>query len=381
MPDQRADITVVGLGAVGSGAVYRLAQRGLSVAGIERFAPGHDRGSSHGLTRVIRKAYFEAPDYVPLLERAYELWDEIEDTSGEEIFLRTGVLEVGPPNGEVVPGVLRAAKEHNLDVHPLESGEIEDRFPGFRVPAHLSGVFEADGGILKVERCVELQAELARQKGAQLRTNTSVQRIERVGSGYRLHTNNGILSTGALIVTAGAWAQRLIPELNPHLKVLRKVLLWYNVNKGGPSYKREEHSPVFLFELPEGVFYGFPVLDELGLKLAEHSGGNPVSDPLKLDRALYPADHAPVEGFLKEYMPNVDPRLPTKHAVCMYTISPDLHPIAGRHPGEENLFFAAGLSGHGFKFSTALGEALADLATDGSSRVPMDIFKPDRFLA
>jgi len=315
-----------------------------------------------------------------MLERAYELWDEVEAHSGEEIFLRTGVLEVGPPDGEVVPGVLRAAREHNLPVEALSANEVEERFPGFRVPEHLSGVFEADGGILKVERCVELQCEMAQERGAKLLVGRSVQSVERDGDGYVIRSDQGEIYAGALVISAGAWARDLLPELRPLLKVVRKVLLWYPVRDAGPRFLEKDGSPVFLFELPQGVFYGFPVLDELGFKIAEHSGGDAVHDPLTLDRNLYVGDHAPADAFLKTHAPNVLSGSPSKHAVCMYTLSPDLHPIAGLHPDLPNVSFAAGLSGHGFKFSNAFGEALADLATQGSTELPMDIFYPRRFL-
>ena len=377
---EKMDVAVLGTGALGSGALLSLAKRGLKVVGIDRFEPGHERGSSHGMTRVIRKAYFEAPEYVPLLERAYALWDELERESGESLFIRCGVLEVGPPDGEVVPGVLRAAQAHNLPVEALTGAEVERRFPGFHVPEGFAGVFESDGGILRVERCVALQCERAQKLGAELRSGRTILSVNREGSSYLIQTDKGPIYANALVLTAGAWARDLLPELAPFLRVVRKVLLWYPVHDRGPQYLESEGSPVFLFELPQGVFYGFPVIDDFGFKVAEHSGGDEVDDPLALDRNLYERDHAPVDRFLKRFVPNVVPGRASKHAVCMYTLSPDLHPIAGLHPELPHVAFAAGMSGHGFKFSSAFGEALADLALEGSTRHPMDIFAFERLL-
>ena len=375
-------VAVLGVGAVGSAALYHLAQRGVSAVGVERFQPGHDRGSSHGDTRVIRKAYFEAPEYVPLLHRAYEGWARLEEESGESLFLKTGLVEIGPPDGYVVPGVLRAAKEHALDVEPLSAGALTERYKGLLVPEGMSGVYEADGGLLHVEACVAAHARLAEEAGATLLTGTSVARIERDGAGVALYTSAGVIRADALIVSAGAWAHKLLPELALPLKVKRKVLLWYPL-QGDAAYQNrsDEGGVVFLYEFPEGVYYGFPSLDGRSLKVACHDDGGYLEAPLTLDRSLYPEDHAGVDAFLRAYMPGVMPGCPIRHAVCMYTMTPDLHMIVDRVPHLANAWFAAGLSGHGFKYSNALGEALVERVMGEPGHVDLRPFATSRFLS
>jgi len=374
------DVAVLGVGGVGSAALYHLASRGIRAVGIDRFEPGHDRGSSHGATRVIRKAYFEDSAYVPLLHRAYDGWRAVEAATGRTLFRRTGLIEIGPPDGEVVPGVLRAAEEHDLDVEALAEGELERRFPGFVVPEGMVGVYEADGGVLQVEACVEAHAELARQAGATLMTGVEVQGWQPDGEGVQIATSAGPVAAGGLIVTAGAWAPDLLAAMSLPLSVKRKVLLWYPLKTPpAPQYAVDDGGVVFLYELPEGVFYGFPSLDGVTLKVARHDDGIAAPEPLALDRMLHPWDHEAVDGFLAAWMPGVQPRDPCRHATCMYTMTPDQHMVTGRIPGLHNGWFAAGLSGHGFKFSNALGEALVDLALGGACSVDLAPFSAARF--
>ena len=374
------EVAVLGVGAVGSAALYHLARRGVRAVGIERFTPGHEQGSSHGETRVIRKAYFEAPEYVPLLHRAYDGWAKLEEESGEALFSRTGLIEVGPPDGYVVPGVLRAAAEHGLDVQALSAEELERRFKGFLVPEGMCGVYEADGGILAVESCVKAHAALAQEAGATLLSESVVEGFSRDGEGVAITTSDGVVRAGALIVTAGAWADRLLGAMGLPLKVKRKVLLWYPLkDKPAPHYKVGEGGAVFLYEFPEGVYYGFPSLDGVSLKVACHDDGLYVDDPLALDRGLHAFDHQAVDAFLRIYMPGVKSGVPMRHAVCMYTVTPDLHMVVDQIEGLERGWFAAGLSGHGFKYSNALGEALVERSLGEEPSVDLSPFGVSRF--
>ena len=374
------DVVVLGVGAVGSAALYHLAKRGVSALGIDRFPPGHDRGSSHGDTRVIRKAYFEDPAYVPLLHRAYDGWAEIEEASGRRLFERTGLIEVGPPEGEVVPGVLRAAAEHSLEVEALEAGQVEARFPGFVVPEGMVGVYEADGGFLRVEECVRTHAELACAAGAELMVGATVRGWREVGEGVEIETDQGRVHASALIVTAGAWAGDLLATLALPLRVKRKVLLWYPLKPApAPHYALSAEGVVFLFEMPDGVYYGFPSTDGQTLKVACHDDGLYIDEPLALDRALHAEDTEGVTAFVSRCMPGVQPRAPGRHAVCMYTLTPDLHMVVDRVPGIANGWFAAGLSGHGFKYSNALGESLVERTLGGPFPVDLSSFAASRF--
>jgi sarcosine oxidase len=371
------DVIILGTGGVGSAAAFHAARRGAKVLGIDRFPGGHDRGSSHGETRIIRQAYFEHADYVPLLLRSYELWQELERVAGEKLLHQVGLLQIGPPQGAVVSGVLAAARLHGLRVESLAAAEIARAFPGFRVPEGYVGAYEPAAGYLKVERCVLGHLAGARLHGAEFCFASAA-------SAWREAAGEMIVETAAgeahrakrLIVTAGPWAPQLLAGLNVKLEVRRKHLYWYPAAE--PVYSQSQGCPTFLYELPQGVYYGFPQIDELGVKVAEHSGGTVVSDPLNDPRDLDAADLARVETFLAQQMPGVTRQL-GRRAVCFYTMSPDEHFIVDRHPDSDNVIFAAGLSGHGFKFTSVLGEALADLALEGRTALPVGFLSLARF--
>lgn len=369
------DCIVLGVGGMGSAALYHLARRGARVLGLDRFTPGHDRGSSHGETRVIRLAYFEHADYVPLLRRAYTLWEELESQREATLYVQTGILEMGPPDGEVVPGVTKAARQHGLDVEKLSAADIRQRYPGIQLPEDWAGIFEARGGYLRVEASVRAHVDEAVKHGAHLRTGEVIQGWTIDGDSVVVQTDQETYRAQQLIVTAGAWAPQLLEALGVRLTVLRKPLLWYRTQT--PHYHVDNGFPVWLFETSSGVFYGFPEIDAMGLKVAEHSNGSPVDDPLALDRRLLPEDRQPVESFLATHLPEVS-RECLHHTVCMYTMTPDQHFLIDRHPQHAQVCFAAGLSGHGFKFATVLGEILAQLTLDGESPQPIGFLGLDR---
>jgi sarcosine oxidase len=369
MPAASYDAIVLGAGGVGSAAMWQLARRGVRVLGIDRFAPPHDRGSSHGQTRIIRQAYFEHADYVPLALESYRLWAELEQHAGKRLLHQTGLLEMGPPDGIVVPGVLRAAREHGLDVEQLSAREATERWPAFRAADEMVGVFERTAGLLRVEECVRAQLVAAQEAGAELRVGVNVLGWSSATDGVHVETSAGRFAAQRLVVTAGAWAGSLLADLDLGLVVRRKAVMWHEADD--ERTRVEAGFPCYLFELPTGIFYGFPDLDGRGLKAAEHSGGEPVSEPLTVDRTLRDEDRAPVEAFLREHLPAA--QVPCReHSVCLYTMSPDENFIVDRHPRDERVVFAAGLSGHGFKFAPALGAALADLAAQGSTRLPVE---------
>ena len=374
MPD--LDCIILGTGGVGSAALYHLSRRGARALGIDRFAPGHDRGSSHGETRIIRLAYFEHADYVPLLRRAYELWGELEERRGQKLYHETGLLEVGPSEGTVVPGVLASARRHSLEVELLDPREAERRFPGFRIPEGMAAVFERRAGYLRVEDCVRAHAEEAVRLGARLVTGETVLRWRVDGAGVAVETDRGTHRAARLIVTAGAWAGGLLADLGVRLEVRRKTLLWYRT--ASAQHREESGGPGFFYETPTGLFYGFPEIGDGEIKVAEHSGGESVADPLTVDRSLRPSDRLPVEEFLRRYLPGVRADDCVRHAICLYTMSRDEHFVVDRHPDHPQVSFAAGLSGHGFKFTSVLGEVLAGLALDGRTGLPIGFLSCDR---
>lgn len=376
MPSSHWDLIVIGAGAVGSAAMWRAATRGLRVLGLDRFPAGHDRGSSHGRTRIIRQAYFEHADYVPLLLRAYDLWAELEAARGEKLLHQTGLLQVGPADGFVVPGVLASAARHGLAVEALTAAECRKRFPAFRVPDECCAAFEKKAGYLPVERCVIAQIDEAIRQGASLESGVAVHGWQEHADRVAVTTDRGTFSADRVIVTAGAWANDLLRELGVPLIVRRKPQFWFATRDA--SYDVDRGTPAYLYETPRGVFYGFPRLDEHGVKVAEHSGGDEVADPLNVDRTLHVADLMRVQEFTGIHLLLLGQEM-SEHKVCMYTMTPDEHFIVDRYPDSERIAFAAGLSGHGFKFAPVLGEALTQLALDVRSDLPIEFLSLRRF--
>lgn len=371
------DAIVIGMGGVGSAAMAQLARRGARALGIDRYCPPHDRGSTHGQTRAIRQAYFEHPDYVPLVAESYALWRELEAEAGRTLFHQVGLIEVGPADGQVVPGVKRAAEQYRLEVESLDGGQIEQRWPGLRAPDSLVGVFEPTAGYLLVEDCVRAYLESAERAGAELMTDTVVHEWRADGAGVVVCTSEGEFAADRLVIAAGSWAGRLLADLDLRLAVRRKSLFWFAADSA--SYEVDAGFPVFLFELPQGVFYGFPKIDGRGVKVAEHTGGQPVDDPDSVNREIDGDEERAARDFLAECLPEVSPRV-TNHAVCLYTMSPDEHFIVDRHPVWPNVALAAGLSGHGFKFTPAIGRALADLALEGATEPAIRFLSLERFV-
>jgi sarcosine oxidase len=370
------DAIVLGVGGMGSAALYHLARRGLRVLGIEQFSLAHDRGSSHGQTRIIRKAYFEHPAYVPLLHRTYELWGDLERHTGQKLFYRTGLLLGGPPDGMIVTGIQRSAREHHLDIQSLTPSDVSRRYPGLRVPPEHTALFEPDAGFLRVEACVRAHADAAATAGAQILTAAPVQSWSAAADRVTVRNADAEHTARALVIAGGAWASRLLSDLHLPLEVRRKVVFWYETSH--PCYEMQAGCPVYGFETSQGFLYGFPAIDDAGVKVAHHSGGQTVRDPSALDRNLYPEDEAPVLTFVASYLPSLRPRR-LQHSVCMYTMTPDEHFVIDRHPAYRSVVYAAGLSGHGFKFAPIIGAVLADLAIDGRTDQPIDFLSARRF--
>lgn len=376
MTSQRYDVIVLGLGAMGSAAAFELARRGRRVLGIEQFALVHDMGSSHGQTRVIRKAYYEHPAYVPLVRRAYERWYELEQRQGCHLLTECGCVSVGRESGELVAGVRRAAREHGLPVQEFAGAALRRRFPAFCFDDDHVGVFETDAGFLYVEACVRAQLDAARQQGAVLRDGEAVLSWQADDQGVTVQTAADRYVADRLVITAGAWAGRVLSDLGLPLTVLRKPMLWFST--ADDTQLRRDVFPIYLFDTPHGFYYGFPVLDSLGHKTARHDAGQEAADPEHVDRAVSRSDEDECRAFLHRHLPLVNG--PLKHGkVCLYTVTPDRHFIIDRHPHHANVALACGFSGHGFKFAPVVGEILADLVENGSTRWPIDMFRIARF--
>lgn len=370
------DVIVLGIGGFGSGATYHLARRGLRVLGLDRFGPAHDRGSSHGETRIIRKAYFEHPDYVPLLLRAYDLWAKLEAESQRQLFWPCGLMLAGLSNSEAISGARLSATQHGLTIENLSASVATKRWPGFRVPETFDVVFEPDAGFLQVEDCVRTHLDRAAARGANLLFDEPVVSWSSNGREVHVRTASREFVAASLVITAGPWAAAVMSDLKFPLQVLRKPVFWHETTS--PAYNLDASMPTFYFEMPTdekaSTFYGFPSLDGQVLKVAQHSGGELVTDPLLVDRQIHAADLQPVSEFLQACLPGVRPQ-PARHSVCMYTVTPDRHFVVDRHPEFPNVVFGCGFSGHGFKFTSVLGSALADLVTMGRTELPIEFLR------
>jgi len=364
------DSIVVGLGAHGSAAAYHLAKRGRSVLGFDRFARGHTLASFGGLSRIIRLSYYEHASYVPLLKRAWGLWRELERDSGETLLAQTGGLYMGRPDGELVTGSLASARTHGLEHQVLESAELRRRFPVFNIDPDWIGVLDSQAGWLAPERCVETHLRQAERHGATLRFAEPIERWEPDGDGVRVTSSQGSYRARRLVIAAGSWLPRLLPQLAPHLWVERNVLFWFEPRGELDAFAR---LPVYIVEDTDRFYYGFPYDRENGIKMAGLHFGDRV-DPDTVDREASPADEERVRAWLRRRMPlaNGERR---RAQVCMYTNSPDRHFIIDR---EGPVTYASACSGHGFKFASAVGEILADLATTGRSSLDIGFLSGDR---
>ena len=355
------DLVVVGCGGIGSAVLEQAARRGARVLGIDRFEPPHNLGSSHGHSRIIRQAYFEHPDYVPLLLEAYEGWHDLEQRFGSPLFFQTGLMQSGPMDGEVVPGVLQSAAQNQLDVDHWSHREASQRFPMFRFPENHHIAYEKAAGYLLVERCVEAHWQQAMAAGAMRLVNTTVFGMRSDLEHVELATDRGIVRAHRVVLAAGAWSSPLLAECRIELRVLRKHLHWFESDL--PQFNADRGCPLFLFELEEGCFYGFPKIAPYGVKIAEHSGGQWLADPSHLDRSIDPLDLDRNLRFLEQCLPGSFHHV--QHDVCLYTMSKDQHFVIDQHPSDSRVLLACGFSGHGFKFATVLGRALCRWSLDG----------------
>lgn len=377
-PANRADVVVVGGGGMGSAAAAEIAVRGGRVIVVDRFPPPHDRGSSHGQSRLIRLAYFEHADYVPLLRRAYARWRDLEAESGQSLLTESGLLLVGPREGEAIRGTLQAAGIHGLSLERLDATATRLACPLFEVPDDWISLVERCGGWLRVEDCVAAHVDRAVRHGARFDTGVTVHGWRCGGREIVIDTDRGTYVADRVILAPGPWAGALLQLPTVVFRVLRKGLFWFAPRAERRAGFAPGTLPCFAFDLPEGFFYGFPEIDGSGVKVAEHTGGTAVADALAVDRGIDEQELTRVRRFLAAHVPAANGPL-AKAATCLYTMSPDGHFLLGLHPADPRVAIAAGFSGHGFKFASVVGEVLADLALDGATALPIGFLGPDRF--
>lgn len=361
---------------MGSAAAWQLARRGLRVLGLDRHAPPHFLGSSHGRTRIIREAYFEHPLYVPLVQRAYELWAELERAAGRPLMRITGGLMIGGRDSGVFAGAVRSAREHALPHQELTAGEVQRRFPGLAPAENMAAVLEPRAGMLFPEACVEALQQEARAAGAVLEHEEPVTSWEAGRAGVTVTTPRARYEAGHLVLSAGPWMARLVAPMELPLQVERQLSHWFEPMPPTDAFAAPR-CPVTIWETAPGrVFYTLPDAGQ-GLKAGIHHDGA-VVDPETVDREPRPEDEARIRALLARFMPTANGRL-LDARVCLYTNTPDQHFVIDRHPEHPRVIVASPCSGHGFKFGAAIGEVLADLVTDGRSAFDLSPFRLGRF--
>jgi sarcosine oxidase len=372
------DVAVIGLGAMGAAAIHTLARRGVRAIGFDRFEPAHHRGSSFGESRVIRLAYFEHPDYVPLLRRAYAAWRELEAATGERVLSVTGIVEAGAPGAPLVENSLQSARLHGLDHAVLTPRQVNDRFPAFDIPAGWSCLFQPDAGALFPEKAIRLFVAGAAALGAEVRCDTEVREVRPVDGRVAVRLADGeTVEAGAAIVSAGAWIGDLVPALGRRLRLTRQPLLWFEPRDR--ALTQPDRMPIFFLQPPGELVYGLPDLVGSGVKAASHLDGGALASADEPRRDVSAEEAAQVRGVLQRYVPAAAGPV-RQTSLCIYTRTADEHFVLGPHPEAPQIVLASPCSGHGFKFASVVGEALADLAVKGDTALPIGLFDPRRVL-
>ncbi len=376
MGTQKYDVIVVGLGAMGSATLYHLARRGYRVLGLDANPPRHKSGSSHGTSRIIREAYLEGSDYVPIVQRAYELWRELEAESEQELLKITGCLTIGEPQNTFVSGSLASCQRFNLPHEYLSADEVNRRFPGYNLTENLMAVLEPNGGLLFPEKCVTAHLEQALIHGAEIHHDEQVLKWTAPGENeVEVKTALDAYTAERLVITTGPWASELLAELGIPLKVWRIVNAHFEPDNQARFLPGV--FPVYLMEVPEGEYYGFPLLPGEGLKLGRHDIGE-LCTPQTINRTVDPAEIQMLKNVVDKYMRGGAESFKWS-LTCMYTLTPDRNFVLDRHPSQPNVVYGCGFSGHGFKFAAAIGEILAEMAVDGRTRHSIEFLSASRF--
>lgn len=371
------DVIVAGGGAMGSATALHLARRGARVLLLERFRIPHEAGSSHGFTRIIRLAYFEHPSYVPLLRRAYELWEALERDAGESLLHITGSVDAGPADSRTVRGSRHSCEAHGLEHEVLTSAELSARCPGYALPADYLAVWQPRGGFLVPERCITAHAALAARRGADVREEEPVLRWAPRDGAVEVETPRGRYHAGQLVVAAGSWTGALVPPLAPLLQPERQVLAWFALDDRDAF--APARFPVFNLDHAGEHWYGFPEFGTPGFKVGCYHHRREVVDPDRLERGVVlPHDVALLQRVVRDCFPAVGLE-PLLTRTCLFTNTPDEHFILDRLPGAPSVVVAHACSGHGFKFSSVIGEIVADLVLDGSTPHDIALHRLSRF--
>ena len=372
------DVIVIGLGAMGAATLYHLSRRGVRALGIEQFKQGHDFGSSHGDSRIIREMYFEHPLYVPLVQRAYDLWHELEAESGKSLMTIDGGLMIGPPDGMVVAGTLLSAREHKLAHEVLSPAEVHRRYPAFELAEDLVTVVDPRAGYLDPEACTRAHIDGARQRGAEARYEEPVISWSSGEDGILVETKTEKYRADRMVISAGGWTNQVLRDLNLPLKVERQVAFWFEPDESSVSYHTAKF-PIFAHEFTPGILcYGFPRLPR-GVKASIMHGGELSDSPDDVRRNVDETDIAALRDSLRPVLPALAESRVIGTTTCLFTNTPDTDFIIDFHPAHPRVLISSPCSGHGFKFASAIGEVQADLLTSGRSRFDLSPFSIARF--
>ncbi len=371
------DVIVVGVGGMGAAACWQLARRGKRVLGLERFDIPHAQGSSHGVTRIIRLAYYESPAYVPLLKRAYALWREASEAAGETLLITTGSLDAGPVDSDVFQGSLQSCREHGLAHEVLTGTQVNARHSGYHLPDDFAAVFQPDGGFVLSERAIVAHATLAMAAGAEIHAREQVLEWSPIaGGGVRVTTVRGQYEAGRLVLSPGAWIGDLVPALKSIAVPERQVLGWFQ--PAHPERFMPAAFPVLNLKVGEDRYYLLPIHGVPGLKIGLYHHLEERGHPDTLSREVTDADEAVLRRCLTRYFPDADGPVMTLKS-CMFTNTPDEAFIIDTLDGLPEVVVVSPCSGHGYKFASVIGEIVADLATTGKSRFDLRMFGLARF--
>ena len=375
------DLIVIGFGGVGSATLYHAAKKGWSVLGIDQFGPAHNKGSSHGQTRTFRQASFENPAYGALATESLERWDELNKRHRTRpeiapLFEQTGLLQISDPQSDTTKKIQSAASERGLKLVEFSAAEIQERLPLLNLPSDQIGVLEPEAGLLRVDHCVAAHLAQAKKRGAEFRSNEKVESWSASSDGVEVTTNKGTHRGARLAVCAGAWTSKILAELGFPLTILAKQQHWFQIDR--VEQKLVNKFPVVFIEQSDGEqFYCVPELDSHGMKVCRHTGGDAIDNVDQLNRDLDKQELSRVEEFMDRHIHHRKHRL-VHHSMCMYANSPDGDFIIDRHPVHDNVAFASGLSGHGFRFTPVLGNRIIEML-DGVSHPELEFLSLKRF--
>ena len=372
------DVVVVGLGAMGSATLYHLARRGVKVLGVDQFAPLHNRGSSHGDSRIIRETYFEHPLYVPLVQRAHKLWRDLEAVSGKSLLTVNGGLMIGPPDGTVVLGTLRSAREHGLPHETLSEADVKRRYPPFELRSDVVAVLDPRAGYLDPEACTRAHLDLAAAAGAEAKFDERVISWSATEHGVRVVTSRASYEGARLVLNVGSWTTSLLGDLHLPLEIERQTVFWFDTPAPASDYQATRF-PIYAYEFKPGVIcYGFPELSK-SVKASVMHEGEIVAAPEEVNRGITDSDIQPLRAALAPVLPDLSRARVRDSTTCIFTNTPDHDFVIDFHPEHVNVLISSPCSGHGFKFASAIGELQADLLTKGTSRFEIAPFRIDRW--